>query len=72
MKNKSNWDFAQKFSTNLFLILLTVLLLLQIILYLIFGSTTFTNFSVFIGLIISVAIVLYQTEKKLKQSKTSE
>lgn len=74
MKNKLNWDFAQKYSTNLFLKILSLLLLVQIILYAIFGSTSFTNFSVFIGLILSLAIVLYQTEKKLKinQSETTE
>lgn len=74
MKNKSNWDFAQKYSTNLFLKFYLFLLLVQIILYAIFGNTSFTNFSVFIGLIFCVAIVFYQTEKKLKlnQSKTTE
>ncbi|WJS95349.1 SdpI family protein [Flavobacterium johnsoniae] len=69
MKNKLNWDFAQKYSTNLFLKILSLLLLVQIILYAIFGSTSFADFSVFIGLIISVAFVLYQTEKKLKKQE---
>nr|WP_294788006.1 SdpI family protein [uncultured Flavobacterium sp.] len=66
MKNKMNWDFAQKLSTNLFLKLLSLLLLIQIVLYLIFGSTSFTEFSVLIGLILCVAMVFYQTEKQLK------
>ncbi|WP_417939351.1 SdpI family protein [Flavobacterium sp. RS13.1] len=66
MKNKVNWDFAQKFSTSLFLKLLSLLLLIQIVLYIIFGSTSFTEFSVLVGLILCIAIVLYETEKKLK------
>ncbi len=66
MKNKQNWDFAQKYSTNLFLILLFSLLLIQVLLYLIYGSTEFSNSSVLAGLLLCIGIVLYQTEKKLK------
>lgn len=66
MKNKVNWDFAQKYSTNLFLLLFSILLLIQILLYTIYGSTSFTELSVVIGLLLCVAVVLYQTEKKLK------
>ncbi|MFD2940900.1 SdpI family protein [Flavobacterium notoginsengisoli] len=74
MKNKSNWDFAQKYSTNLFLILLTLLLLIQITLYIIYSSTRFTELSVLIGLVLCVVIVLFKTERNLKlnQSKNHE
>ncbi|MBW1658092.1 hypothetical protein GSY47_22125 [Flavobacterium quisquiliarum] len=74
MKSKSNWEFAQKYSTNLFLVLLSLLLLIQITLYIIYGSTRFTELSVLIGLILFVIIVLYKTEKKLKlnHSKSNE
>lgn len=66
MKNKSNWDFAQKYSTNLLLKLLSLLFVIQIILYMVYGSTSFINISLLIGLIICVALVLYLTEKRLK------
>ena len=66
MKNKVNWDFAQKYSTNLFLLLFSILLLIQILLYINFGSTSFTELSILAGLVFCVVIVLYQTEKKLK------
>ncbi|GAA6765472.1 SdpI family protein [Flavobacterium johnsoniae] len=66
MKNKINWDFAQKYSTNLFLVLLSFLLLIQIILYIIYGTTSYIDLSVFAGLMLCIVIVLYQTERKLK------
>ncbi|WP_433813926.1 SdpI family protein [Flavobacterium johnsoniae] len=66
MKNKINWDFAQKYSTNLFLVLLSFLLLIQIILYTIYGTTSYIDLSVFAGLMLCIVIVLYQTERKLK------
>lgn len=66
MKSKSNWDFAQKYSTNLLLLLLSFLLLVQIVLYLTYGSTSLTDSSTFISLILCVVIVIYKTEKKLK------
>lgn len=66
MKNKANWDFAQKYSTNLLLILLSLLLIIQVVLYIIFGTTSFVDLSVLIGLVLCVLIALYQTEKKLK------
>lgn len=74
MKNQSNWEFAQKYSTNLFLILLALLLLIQITLYIIYGSTRFTELSVLIGLVLCVVIVLFKTERNLKlnQSKNHE
>lgn len=69
MKNKVNWDFAQKYSTNLFLVLLSFLLFVQVIAYTIYGSTTFTEYSILAGLLLCVTIVLYQTERKLKRNQ---
>lgn len=69
MKNKVNWGFAQKYSTNLFLVLLSFLLFFQVIAYTIYGSTTFTECSIFAGLVLCIAIVLYQTERKLKHNQ---
>lgn len=71
MKSKSNWEFAQKYSTNLFLVLLSLLLLIQITLYIIYGSTRSTELSVLIGLILLVIIVLYKTERKLKLNQSN-
>lgn len=66
MKSKSNWDFAQKYSTNLLLLLLSFLFVIQIALYITFGSTTFTELLTLICLISCVIFVIYKTEKKLK------
>lgn len=73
MKNQLNWNFAQKYSSNLLLILLTFLLLIQITLYIIYGSKSFIDASVFAGLLLCIGFVLYQTERKLKlQLKSDE
>ena len=66
MKNKTNWDFAQKYSANLFIAFLSTLLLIQVILYLVFGNKTFINLSIVISLLVTIGIVIYKTEKKLK------
>ncbi|PWB20041.1 hypothetical protein DCO46_20845 [Flavobacterium sp. HTF] len=66
MKNKTNWDFAQKYSANLFIAFLSTLLLIQVILYLVFGNKTFINLSIVISLLLTIGIVIYKTEKKLK------
>ncbi|MFH6964306.1 SdpI family protein [Flavobacterium plurextorum] len=65
IKNKSNWDFAQKYSAHLLIILLTPLLLFQVLLYFIYGSTTIIDLSIVFCLLISFGIVIYKTEKKL-------
>lgn len=66
MKSKPNWDFAQKYSTNLLLLLLSFLFLTQITLYIIYGSTILTELLILISLILCIVIVAYKTEKKLK------
>ncbi|OXA99615.1 hypothetical protein B0A75_10770 [Flavobacterium oncorhynchi] len=65
IKNKSNWNFAQKYSAHLLIILLTLLLLFQVLLYFIYGSTTTIDLSIVSCLVVSFGIVIYKTEKKL-------
>jgi uncharacterized membrane protein len=66
-KNKSNWDFAQKYSTNLFITLLLVMIGLQIIIYYIDKSNPYIEIMPVIGFIIIAGIVLFKTEQKLKK-----
>ncbi|MFH6993131.1 SdpI family protein [Flavobacterium sp. FlaQc-48] len=65
--SKPNWDFAQGYSANLSLILLFPLLLFQILLYAIYSSTALIDLSIITCWLLSFGIVIYKTEKKLKQ-----
>lgn len=69
IKNKSNWDFAQRYSANLSLKLLIPLFLIQISLYIVYESTVFIDLSILICWILSFGIVLFKTEQKLKEMK---
>lgn len=66
-KNKSNWDFAQKYSTNLFITLLLVMIGLQIVLFYIDKSNPNIAFITLAGLFLTIGIVFYKTEQKLKK-----
>lgn len=65
--SKLNWDFAQGYSANLSLMLLLPLLLLQILLYTIYGSTALIDLSILTCWLLCFGIIIYKTEKKLKQ-----
>lgn len=66
-KNKSNWDFAQKYSTTLFIILLLVMLGFQVVLYNVDPNYAYFDFMSLIGLFLIIGIVFYKTEKRLKK-----
>ncbi|MFD1601168.1 SdpI family protein [Flavobacterium artemisiae] len=66
-KNKSNWDFAQKYSTTLIIILLFILLGFQVVLYNIDPNYPYFDFMSLIGLFVVIGIVFYKTERKLKR-----
>lgn len=65
--SKPNWDFAQRYSANLSLILLFPLLLLQVLLYAICGSTALIDLSILTCWLLCFSIIIYKTEKRLKQ-----
>lgn len=66
-KNKSNWDFAQKYSTNLFITLLLVMIGAQIVFYFIDKKNPNIAFMTLIGLFLTIGIVFFKTEQKLKK-----
>lgn len=67
MKNKEQWRFAQKYSANLGLIIISIVLIIQCVLYLIYGSTAVTDLTT-VGLwLIGMAILIFSVENKLKK-----
>ncbi|PWB20750.1 hypothetical protein DCO46_20195 [Flavobacterium sp. HTF] len=67
MKSQAKWDFAQKFSATLSLILLSPSVIIQALLYYLYGSTTIINRLITFYWVLSFAIVIYKTEKKTKK-----
>ncbi|MBE8727199.1 SdpI family protein [Flavobacterium hungaricum] len=66
-KNQSNWDFAQKYSNNLFIILLLFMIAIQVVWHYVDPKNPNADFMSVIGLFLIIAIVYYKTEKKLKK-----
>lgn len=67
MKSQAKWDFAQKYSSTLSLILLFPSLILQAFLYYVYGSTSKINLVITFYWVLSFAIIIYKTEKKTKK-----
>ena len=67
MKNIENWNRAQKYSTNLTIYILIVLLILQILIYMLFGSNVVTELIIVFLLIVGMLIMIYKTEKMLEE-----
>lgn len=69
MKNIENWNLANKYSANL---MLTAMLLLLLVSY-IFDLLDFEANNWLIGLLIlSIVIMMFLTEKKIKQNEISK
>lgn len=67
MKNKEQWSFAQKYSAKLGLIIISIVLIIQCVLYLIYGSTSVTDLTT-VGLwLIGMVILIFSVENKLKK-----
>lgn len=66
-KSKSKWNFAQKYSATLSLKLLLSLLIIQIFVYYLYGSTAVIDLSITACWLFSFAIVISKTEEKLKE-----
>jgi uncharacterized membrane protein len=69
MKNIENWNLANKYSTNLMLIFFLLLLLASFILELLNIEATIWLIGL---LLLSLGIMLFLTEKKIKQHEDSK
>jgi uncharacterized membrane protein len=69
MKNIENWNLANKYSANLMLIFFLLLLLASFILELLNIEATIWLISL---LLLSLGIMLFLTEKKIKQHEDSK
>ncbi|MGC6479429.1 MAG: SdpI family protein [Flavobacteriaceae bacterium] len=66
MKSQESWNFAQKFSGKISLLLMVLTLIIQCILFLIFGASAITDLAT-IGLwLLAMGILIVVTERKLK------
>lgn len=66
-KSNSKWDFAQKYSAALSLKLLLPLLIIQIFVYYLYGTTAVIDLSITACWLLNFAIVISKTEEKLKE-----
>lgn len=69
MSSEMKWEFAQKYSANLSIMVISIVLVIQCILYLLFNSSTVTDLSVFGIWLVGMAIVIITVEGKLKDLK---
>lgn len=67
MKNDINWEIAQKYSANLSILILGIVLIIQCILYVLYQSTTLTELTT-VGLwLVGMIILIIAVETKLKR-----
>lgn len=66
MKSPHHWAYAQKYSVNVALVITSILLLCQILVFSFFGSSTVTDLMLIGVWLIGVIMMIYKTEKKLK------
>lgn len=67
MKNKEQWEFAQKYSANLALMVLSTVLIIQCILYMLYQSSAMTDLTTLGFWLIGMGIVIVTVERKLKK-----
>lgn len=65
MKNKESWDFSQKYSSKLFLSFSIVLLILQFLMYLIFGYEEFIGIVLILIFVVGSIILIYHIENSI-------
>jgi len=66
MENVKKWEIAQKYSANLSLVALSILLFVQILIYVCFNSNIISDFAVIVLWGIGMGMVIYKTERMLK------
>ncbi|NGM62963.1 hypothetical protein G5B30_13710 [Sphingobacterium sp. SGG-5] len=67
MKNQKRWDFAQKYSANMFFRDAFGLLIIQIALKIGFPQEYYIDLGLLLLLLILSVIIIYKTETKLKK-----
>lgn len=65
MKNKESWDFSQKYSSKIFLCFSILLLILQFLMYLIFGYQKFIGIVLILIFVIGSIILIYHIENNI-------
>lgn len=66
MSSEKKWEFAQRYSANLAIVVISFVLLIQCALYMLFNSSTMTDLSTFGIWFVGMAIVIITVERKLK------
>ena len=65
-QNQEQWNLAQKYSSTLSVKLLFISLLIQLIIYKIVKNYAISSLLTMILFVLTFAIIIYKTEKKLK------
>ncbi len=65
MKDKESWDFSQKYSSKIFLSFSILLLILQLLMYLIFGYKEFIGIVLILIFVIGSIILIYHIENSI-------
>lgn len=69
MKNKQAWSLAQRYSADLAVSLLSIVLIVQCILFLVFGHVAITDLTTLLLWALAFGVVIWKTEKELKKEE---
>lgn len=68
VENQEQWNLAQKYSSTLSLLLLSILVFIQFIVYKILENDIVSGFLTTFLWILTFIVIIYKTEKKLKRT----